>query len=60
MSLVFSWYLSSVADYGSIFGSLATLIVLMEYLYLSSIVFLSGIQLDALAREQVNRNVPAD
>lgn len=54
MSLLFSWYLTSIADYGSIFGSLATLIVLMEYLYLSSIVFLSGIQLDALAREQVN------
>jgi membrane protein len=54
MSLLFSWYLTSIADYGSIFGSLATLIVLMEYLYLSSIVFLSGIQLDALARAQVD------
>ena len=54
MSLVFSWYLRSIADYGSIFGSLATVIVLMEYLYLSSIVFLSGIQLDALARAHVN------
>jgi len=32
----------------------------MEYLYLSSIVFLSGIQLDALARDQVNRQGSAD
>lgn len=59
MSLVFSWYLSSVADYGSIFGSLATVIVLMEYLYFSSIVFLTGIQLDALARDQVNGRLTA-
>jgi len=54
MSLLFSWYLTSVADYGSLFGSLATGIVLLEYVYLSSIVFLSGIQLDALARDQVD------
>jgi membrane protein len=54
MSLLFSWYLTSIADYGSIFGSLATVIVLMEYLYLSSIVFLGGVQLDALARDHVN------
>ncbi len=60
MSLLFSWYLTSIADYGSIFGSLATLIVLMEYLYLSSIVFLSGIQLDALARVQVDRQRAED
>ncbi len=59
MSLGFSWYLTSIADYGSIFGSLATVIVLMEYLYLSSIVFLSGIQLDALARDQVNGRLSA-
>lgn len=60
MSLLFSWYLTSIADYGSTFGNLATVIVLMEYLYLSSIVFLSGIQLDALARDQVNRQGSAD
>jgi len=53
MSLIFSWYVTSVADYGSIFGSLATVIVAMEYLYLSSIVFLTGIQVDSLARSRV-------
>ena len=53
MSLIFSWYVTSVADYGSIFGSLATVIVAMEYLYLSSIVFLTGIQVDSLARSSV-------
>lgn len=53
MSLAFAWYVGSVADYGSIFGSLATVIVAMEYLYLSSIVFLTGIQVDALTRHSV-------
>jgi membrane protein len=53
MSLIFGWYVSSVANYGSIFGGLATLIVTMEYLYLSSIVFLTGIQIDALTRRSV-------
>jgi membrane protein len=52
MSLVFGWYVTSVADY-SIFGSLATIIVTLEYLYLSSIVFLTGIELDALTRRQL-------
>lgn len=50
MSLAFSWYLGSIADYGSVFGSLATLIVTMEYLYMSAIVFLTGVQIDALVR----------
>ncbi len=53
MSLIFSWYVTSVADYGSIFGSLATVIVAMEYLYLSAIVFLTGIQIDSLARSRL-------
>lgn len=55
MSLVFAWYLGSVADYRSVFGSLATVIVLMEYLYIAAITFLTGIQIDALMREQVER-----
>lgn len=53
MSLVFVWYVTSIADYDSIFGGLATVIVTMEYLYLSAIVFLTGIQIDALTRRGV-------
>jgi membrane protein len=53
MSLIFAWYVTSIANYGSIYGSLATVIVALEYLYLSVIVFLSGIQIDALARDSV-------
>jgi membrane protein len=53
MTLVFSWYVTSVADYNSLFGSLATLIVTLEYLYLSAIVFLTGIQVDAIVHDCV-------
>src|SRR5436190_21705366 len=33
-SAAFAWYLTSIARYGSIFGALATVIVVMTYLYL--------------------------
>jgi uncharacterized BrkB/YihY/UPF0761 family membrane protein len=45
---VFAWYLSAVADYGSMFGALATVVVLLTYLYLSTIALLTGVQVDAL------------
>lgn len=48
----FSWYLTSVADYGSIFGALATIVVALTYLSLSATAFLVGVQLDALVRER--------
>jgi membrane protein len=52
-SLAFAFYLTSIAHYGSIFGALATIIVTLEYLYLSSIAFLTGAQIDALVRARV-------
>lgn len=52
MSLAFSFYLRDIASYGSIFGSLATVVVLIAYLYASSVIFLGGVQIDALARER--------
>ena len=51
-SLVFGLYVTQVADYNSIFGSLATVFVLLTYLYVSSVAFLIGAQVDALVREQ--------
>ena len=50
-SLVFGFYATSIADYGSIFGSLATVFVLFTYLYISSCAFLIGVQLDAIVRK---------
>ena len=50
MSIGFGIYVRYIADYGSIFGSLATVVVLIAYLYAASVVFLGGVQIDALAR----------
>ena len=50
-SLVFGIYVTDVADYGSVFGSLATVFLLMTYLYLSACAFLIGAQIDALVRQ---------
>ena len=55
MSVGFWWYATRVADYASIFGSLATIIVVMTYLYASVIVFLSGVQLDSIVRGGIER-----
>ena len=53
MSLAFGGYLRFVASYQSVFGNLATVVVLLGYIYLSSVVFLAGAQLDALVRRRV-------
>jgi membrane protein len=50
MSLGFGIYLREIADYNSIFGGLATVVVLIAYLYASAVVFLGGVQVDALVR----------
>jgi membrane protein len=52
MSAIFGWYLRSVADYGSLFGNLATVIVAFEYAYASAIVLMAGLALDGLAQER--------
>ena len=55
MSIGFGFYLTKIADYQSIFGHLATVIVVMAYLYASAVVFLGGLQLDAIIRSEVRR-----
>jgi membrane protein len=50
-SVVFGFYASRFASYGSIYGSLAFGIILMTYLYVSAVAFLLGVQLDAYVRD---------
>jgi membrane protein len=52
VSVAFYLYLTSLASYGSVFGSLASVIVVMAYLYISTTAFLFGAQLDAIFRAQ--------
>lgn len=50
ISALFGLYLSQIANYQSIFGNLATVFVVIEYVFLSSIVFVTGILVDSLTR----------
>lgn len=52
-SVAFTLYVTKVADYGNIFGNLATVIIVFEYLYLAACAFLTGALLDAIMRERV-------
>jgi membrane protein len=52
VSVGFYFYLTGLASYGSVFGSLASIIVVMAYLYISTTAFLFGAQLDAIIRAQ--------
>ncbi|MDQ6778835.1 MAG: YihY/virulence factor BrkB family protein [Actinomycetota bacterium] len=52
VSVGFYFYLTGLASYGSVFGSLASVIVVLAYLYVSTTAFLFGAQLDAIIRAQ--------
>jgi membrane protein len=56
MTIGFWFYATEIADYGSIFASLATVIVTMTYIYASAIAFLTGVQLDALVQDGIATN----
>jgi membrane protein len=51
-SIGFGLYVRYVASYGSVFGHLASVFVLLLYLWLVANAFLVGIQLDACVRER--------
>lgn len=42
MKLGFSWYVTNVADYGSTYGNLATLVILIFWIYYSAVAFILG------------------
>lgn len=51
-TLVFGWWVTSVADYTTPFGTAIALLTLVGYLYTSAIVFLVGALVDQLLVEQ--------
>ena len=53
-SLLLAWYFVTIADYDSIFGALATIVVVLAYVYVASLAVLIGAELDALVRDQVD------
>jgi membrane protein len=55
-SFAFSWYLSAVSNYNETYGSLATVIVFMIWLWISVFVVLLGGELNAEAERQTARD----
>jgi membrane protein len=55
-SVIFRWYVTSVASFRSTWGSFVVVLVLTAYLYVSSIIFLVGVQLDELLRAGSQRS----
>jgi membrane protein len=53
-SLVFAYYVSSFANFKSAAGQLTVFLLLMVYVYASSIVFLLGVEVDELLREDAS------
>ncbi|HEV2999583.1 MAG TPA: YihY/virulence factor BrkB family protein [Solirubrobacteraceae bacterium] len=49
-TFAFAFYVTELADYGSVFGSFATVFLLLTYLYLSAAAFLAGVEIDVRAR----------
>jgi len=54
-SLIFRWYVSSLASFRSAWGSFVAILILTGYLYTSAIVFLVGVQADELIRKDATR-----
>ncbi len=55
-SLVFSFYLSNIADYSVVYGNLSNIIVLVIWLYLISYVFVMGIAINSVFYDENNND----
>ncbi|MBA3844918.1 MAG: YihY/virulence factor BrkB family protein, partial [Actinobacteria bacterium] len=54
-TLLFSWFVGSLANFKSASGALTVFLVLAAYLYTASIIFLVGVQIDELLRKDSSR-----
>lgn len=54
-TLIFRWYVTSVADFKTTIGSFAVFIVVTTYLYVGSIILLVGLELDELVRHDLEQ-----
>jgi len=51
-SIVFKWYVTSLADFKTAPGSLFVVLVVTSYFYVGAIILLVGIELDELLRTE--------
>lgn len=49
----FSWYVSTLATYPATYGSLATVVVMLTWLWISAIILLAGAEIDAEIERQI-------
>ena len=59
-SILFSWYAANFANYSKTYGSLAAIVALMMWLWLSTVVVLLGAAIDAEMEEHVGERKPND
>lgn len=58
-SMLFSWYVANFGDYGATYGSLGAVIGLLTWIWLSTVIFLIGAELNAeLERDRAESSPP--
>ena len=61
VSMAFSYYVEHFAHYAELYGSIATIVVVLLWLYWSGAVLIMGAELNgALLELRKNRNIPAE
>ena len=55
-SLGFSWYVANFASYNATYGALATVIVLLFYVFISAAIMLFGAELDSEVYRQATES----
>jgi membrane protein len=58
-SVALGWYATNIAQYGSVYGALATFVILLTYLYVAAAAFLTGVELDDLLRDRARAREPS-
>ena len=56
LTLVFGFYVTSIADYGATYGSLGAIIALLTWMYLSAYVFVIGAELNSEIEHQTAKD----
>ncbi len=54
-TLVFRWYVTSLANFKTAIGSFTVFMVLASYLYVAAIILLVALELDELVREDLKQ-----
>ena len=61
-SFLFSWYISNFSNYNKTYGSLASIIILILWLYITSFIIIIGAEINAIIhqRKVINGHTPEE